>query len=172
MSAYPTYQTGEFAGEAKSFEFSLDDQTTAQQFNCRDWIKGINFTAGATYIQITNNADQGLQFFTSATGLPVTTEAGGKRINTGKSLSFTIAMKQLSSNKYQDEIIAAGYRLETNRGSKAYLNGDATTTVNYKAGNMYSYTVTGSAELGYSVTALTEADGSLKAQPVDFESIQ
>lgn len=170
-SVYPTYSSGDLAGEAKSYEFSLDSETKTRQFQVRDWVSGINFTPSATYIKITNNADQGLQFFTGADSTPVITSTGGKRINTDKSLIYAINMQKLASNKYEESVTKAGYRVETNRGQKAYLAGDATTTVEYRAGYMYTYTITGTAETGYTATPVTEADGTLKAQEVDWSNM-
>ena len=171
LSTFPTYKTGQLAGEAKSYEFSLDSETTERQFDVKKWADGVEFTPSAAYIEITNNADQGLQFFLSEDGLPLTTSAGGKRINTGKSLTYAIDMKQLSSNTYQEEVIAAGYRVGTNRISDIYLNGDKTTSETYKAGHMYFYTVTGDAESGYKVESVKNEDGTIKASPVDWSTL-
>lgn len=156
ISTFPTYKTGQLAGEAKSYEFSLDAETTSRQFNVKDWSEGINFTPSATYIKIINNADQGLQFFTGADTLPEVTSAGGKRINTSKSLVYAITMDKLTSNKYEEARIVAGYRVGTNRISNIYLNGDASKEETYKAGYMYTYTITGNAEEGYESKPLTE----------------
>ncbi|MBQ8014063.1 MAG: hypothetical protein IJ257_06690 [Treponema sp.] len=175
ISTYPTYSTGQLAGQAKSYEFSLDSVTLSRTFNVSEWATGINFTPSATYIKIINNADQGLQFFTGADSDAVVTSTGGKRINTSSSLVYAITMDRLTSNKYESERVAAGYRVGTNRISNIYLAGDATTTTTYKAGYLYTYTVTGSAEQGYKVTPLTEADSDgnlvLKAQEIDWSSI-
>jgi len=174
ISTYPTYKSGDLAGQAKSFEFSLDAETLEKQFSVADWANEFNFTPSAAYIKIINNADQGIQFFEGADATPTMTSSGGKRINTNKSLVFAINMQKLATNKYEEERIAAGYRVGTNRISNIYLNGDANTTATYKAGYMYTYTVTGSAEAGYTVTPLTEEkDGGtvLKAQYVDWSEL-
>lgn len=171
ISVYPTYASGDLEGEAKSYEFSLDSETKKKQYNVKDWITGIKFTPSATYIKILNNADQGLQFFTGADSTPVITSTGGKKINTDKYLVYAINMQKLSNNKYEESIVKAGYRVETNRGLKAYLAGDAETTTEYKAGYMYTYTITGSAETGYKVTPLKNEEGTLLAQPVDWSKI-
>lgn len=175
ISTYPTYQSGALAGEAKSYEFSLDAQTKERQFSVKDWATGINFTPSASYIKIINNADQGLQFFTGADSTPVITSTGGKRINTSSQLVFAINMDRLTSNKYESERVAAGYRVGTNRISDIYLAGNATAMTTYKAGYLYTYTVTGSAEAGYTVTPLTEKDDEgntvLKAQEIDWSEI-
>ena len=172
LSTFPTYKIGQLAGEAKSYEFSLDSETTSRQFDVKKWADNIAFTPSAAYIQITNNADQGLQFFTSEDGLPLVTSAGGKRINTGKSLTYAIDMQQLSSNTYQEEVVAAGYRLATNRITNIYINGDSKTSQKYKAGYMYFYTVTGDPENGYTVEYVKNEDGTIKAQEVDWSSIE
>ncbi|MBR1402615.1 MAG: hypothetical protein IJ558_00385 [Treponema sp.] len=182
ISTYPTYATGNLAGEAKSYEFSLDTSTKTRQFNVRDWATGINFTPSATYIKIINNADQGIQFFTGADTTPVVTSTGGKRINTSSSLVFAINMDKLTSNKYESERIVSGYRVATNRLTCGYLAGSETTdtgsstaTVTYKAGYLYTYTISGDAESGYKITPLTETDSDgntiLKAQEIDWSSI-
>lgn len=179
LSTFPIYPTGELKGEAKSFEFSLENDTTERQFNVKDWIGDIEFKPSAAYIEITNNADQGLQLFPSADSTPLTTSAGGKRINTGKSLIFPIDMTKLGTNEYQEEKTVAGYRLGTNRINNIYLNGDKDKTETYKAGFLYSYTVTGDPTSGYTVTPLTEEkeqeDGTtvkvLKAKPYDWSTL-
>lgn len=160
LSVYPTYASGDPAGEPKSYEFSLDEETTERQFNVKNWVNGIKFNPSAAYIKITNNADQGLQFFTGADSTPLITSAGGKRINTGKSLTYSIDMVRTGNTTFEESVIAAGYRLGTNRIDNIYLNGDAKTTQEYKAGYLYSYTVSGDTESGYKVTPLMEDAGS------------
>lgn len=172
ISTFPTYSSGKLSGEAKSFEFSLDNVTTEIQFNTKKWVDGIKFSPSAAYIKIINNADQGLQFFKSELATPEITSAGGKRVNTGKSLMYAINMQQLSSNKYEEEVIVSGYRVGTNRIDDIYLAGDAKTTTKYKAGYMYTYTISGDAETGYEVTPLLdEVTGELKAQEVDWSTL-
>lgn len=172
ISTYPTYSAGELAGEAKSYEFSLDSKTTERQFNAKTWAEGVNFTPSAAYIKIQNNADQGMQFFLSASSTPMITSAGGKRINDGTSLTFAITMEKLTNNTYEEEKVVAGYRLATNRIDNIYLNGTSDTAVTYKAGYLYTYTVTGDPEKGYTVVPLYEEDGTtLKAQEVDWSKL-
>ncbi|MBO4857058.1 MAG: hypothetical protein J5527_00915 [Treponema sp.] len=171
ISTYPTYSAGELAGEAKSYEFSLDSKTTERQFNAKTWAEGINFTPSAAYIKIQNNADQGMQFFLSAGSTPMITSAGGKRINDGTSLTFSITMEKLTNNKYEDSKVVAGYRLATNRIDNIYLNGSSDASVTYKAGYLYTYTVTGDPEKGYKVVPLTNEDGTLKEQEVDWSAL-
>jgi hypothetical protein len=170
ISTYPTYQTGDLAGQAKSYEFSLDTDTKEKLYNAADWVKGINFTPSAAYIKIINNADQGLQFFTGADTPAEITSTGGKRINTTKSLVFPIQMDLLGNNKYEESKIVAGYRVGTNRISNIYLNETAATAVEYKAGFLYTYTITGDAETGYKVEPLKNGD-ELKAQEVDWSKL-
>lgn len=160
LSVYPTYASGKLAGEPKSIEFSLDEETTEQQFNVKKWVNGIKFSPSAAYIKITNNADQGLQFFLGETATPLVTSAGGKRINTSKSLTYAIDMARTGATTFEESIVAAGYRLGTNRIDDIYLHGDATTTQEYKAGYLYSYTVSGNPEEGYTVTPLMEEVGT------------
>lgn len=171
ISTFPTYAAGQLAGEAKSFEFSLDSETTEIQFNTKKWVDGIKFSPSAAYIKITNNADQGLQFFKGELATPEITSAGGKRINPTKSLMYAINMQQLSTNKYEEEVIASGYRVGTNRIDDIYLAGDSKTTTTYKAGYLYTYAISGDAETGYVVTPLLDEDGNLKAQEVDWSSL-
>ena len=159
LSVYPTYASGTLAGEPKSFEFSLDEETTERQFNVKKWVSGIKFNPSAAYIKITNNADQGLQFFTGADSTPLITSAGGKRINTGKSLTYSIDMARTGNTTFEESVIAAGYRLGTNRIDDIYLNGSASATQEYKAGYLYSYTVSGDPETGYTVTPVMEDVG-------------
>lgn len=172
VSTYPTYKAGKLAGEPKSFEFSLDEETTKAQFNTKKWTEDIKFTPSAAYIKIINNADQGVQFFKGELNVPETTSTGGKRINTDKSLTFPLDMELIGNNNtYEEAKVVAGYRIETNRGLGAYLNGDATTTVTYKAGYLYTYTVSGNATDGYTITPLKGDDGELLAQAVDWANL-
>lgn len=171
ISTFPTYASGKLSGEAKSFEFSLDNETTEIQFNTKKWVDGIKFSPSAAYIKIINNADQGLQFFKSELATPEITSAGGKRVNTGKSLMYAINMQQLASNKYEEKVIVSGYRVGTNRVDDIYLAGDAKTTTTYKAGYLYTYTISGDAETDYVVTPLLDEDGNLKAQEVDWSTL-
>ncbi len=172
ISTYPTYASGTHEGEAKSYEFSLDSATKEVSFNVSDWVSGVKFNPSATYILIQNSAsDNGMKFYKGAFDTPVVTSTGGTNINPGKKLLYAINMEKLATNKYQEEIELAGLRVQTNRGDKAYLAGDADTKVTYKAGYMYTYTITGNAESGYTATALTNYDGSLKAEEIDWSSI-
>jgi hypothetical protein len=172
ISTYPTYASGEHEGEAKSYEFSLDEGTNSVAFNVNDWIKNVHFNPSATYILIQNNAsDNGMKFYKGAFDTPVVTSTGGTNINPGKKLLYAINMEKLATNKYQEEISIAGLRVQTNRGDRAYLAGDADTQVTYKAGFMYTYTITGNAETGYIATAASDNDGNLKAEEIDWSSI-
>lgn len=170
ISTYPTYKSGPLEGQAMSFEFTLDNETKSKLYNASDWVSGINFTPSAAYVKIINNADQGLQFFTSSDGEAEITETGGKRINTNKSLTYAINMEKLTNNTYEESKIVAGYRVGTNRIPNIYLNGDAYKTVEYKAGYLYTYTISGDPEHGYDVTPLTDNEGNLKAEQVDWST--
>ena len=172
ISTYPTYASGEHEGEAKSYEFSLDEGTAFVAFNVNDWIKNVHFNPSATYILIQNNAsDNGMKFYKGAFDTPVVTSTGGTNINPSKKLLYAINMEKLATNKYQEEISIAGLRVQTNRGDRAYLAGDADTQVTYKAGFMYTYTITGNAETGYIATAASDNDGNLKAEEIDWSTI-
>lgn len=176
ISTYPTYASGEHEGEAKSYEFSLDEETKSVAFNVKEWIKGIHFNPSATYILILNStSDNGMKFYKGAFDTPVVTSTGGTNINPGKKLLYAINMEKLTTNKYQEEISIAGLRVQTNRGDKAYLAGDADTQVTYKAGYMYTYTITGNAESGYTATPATVKDSEgntvLKAEEIDWSAI-
>lgn len=172
ISTYPTYASGAHEGEAKSYEFSLDEGTKSVSFNVNDWTSGVKFNPSAAYILIQNSAsDNGMKFYKGAFDSPAVTSTGGININPGKKLLYAINMEKLASNKYQEEITIAGLRVQTNRGDKAYLAGDADTQVTYKAGFMYTYNITGDAEKGYTATAATNDDGSLKAEEIDWSVI-
>ena len=69
-------------------------------------------------------------------------------------------MARTGATTFEESIVAAGYRLGTNRIDDIYLHGDATTTQEYKAGYLYSYTVSGNPEEGYTVTPLMEEVGT------------
>ena len=182
ISTYPTYSSGELTGEAMSFEFSLDTSTKSRQFSVKDWVDNIKFTPSAAYVKIINNADQGVQFFTGADATPEITSTGGKRINTNNYLVFAINMDKLTSNHYEEERIISNFRLATNRVTCGYLagsetdgKGSETATATYKAGYLYTYTLSGNVQAGYTITPLTETDSDgntiLKAQEIDWSSI-
>lgn len=173
ISVYPTYKTGELAGQAKSIEFSLDRVTKSKQFSVSDWAEGINFSPSAAYIKIINNSNEGIQFFAGSDTEPAVTSTGGKRINTNQELTYSIDMQKLTNVngvKYEDEKKAAGFHIRTNRSSPVYLAGSQEITTTYKAGKLYTYTVSGSVEKGFKITPLTNEDGSLKEQDVDWSS--
>lgn len=160
FSVYPTYASGSFAGNPKCWIFSLDEETNEYELDLEKWMRGIKFNPSAAYIKITNCADQGLGFYTGTDSTPLITSAGGKIINTGKSLTYSIDMANNNGTAIEESVVTAGYRLARPGIDNIYLNGDATTTQEYKAGYLYSYTVRGSPEYGYTVTPLMEEVGS------------
>ena len=182
LSSYPIYPetaaVEEIRNKPKFFSFSLDNDTTERQFNVKDWVKDIEFKPSAAYIEINNFADQGLLFFTSADSVPLITSSGGKYINTGKSLIFPIEMRQNDENNYEESKTVSGYRLGTN-AFDFYLLGDKNKEETYKAGFLYSYTVTGDPVKGYVIKPTTEKvekeDGTivevLKAQPYGWSTL-
>ena len=160
ISVYPTYASGNNAGTPRGLYFSLDNETTAFEMNVNNMIKESKLTQSAAYIRISNNADRSCRFYIDQTSTALITSTGEKIINSGKSLTYTIDMERTSTNKIGESIVAAGYRLGTVMIDDIYLHGDATTTQEYKAGYLYSYTVVGSPEYGYTVTPLMEEVGS------------
>ncbi len=179
LSAYPTYKSGDLAGERKSFDITLNEVRPAGQFNVKNWIDGVKFVPKATYIRIKNSADQDMQFFISENSSPYKTSAGIDCINAGFSSIFAINVEQVGDDKYFESDDFAAFRVGTSRLPNNYLNGDKSTLVTYKAGYLYSYTVTGDPEIGYTVTPRTEEikqeDGTivkvLKAEPYDWSTL-
>ena len=160
FDVFPKYQTGKHAGEVKSELIGFDEDNSEFQFNAETWVKGIKFSPSAAYIQITNNADQGLNFFTGANKPAETTSTGGKVINTGKSLLFPIPMTKISEIEYKESETVAGYRLGNKRESEIYLFGTKDKTVTLKGGYIYSFTVSGGMEEDYHVTPDEEEVGA------------
>lgn len=159
FSVYPTYASGSFAGNPKCWIFSLDEETNEYELDLEKWMRGIKFNPSAAYIKITNCADQGLRFYTGTDSTPLITSAGGKIINTGKSLTYSIDMANNNGTAIEESVVTAGYRLANPGIDNIYLNGDATTTQEYKAGYLYSYTVSGDSYQGYTVTPLMDEIG-------------
>lgn len=177
ISTYPKYKEGNLAGQVKSFSFSLNTDTPSQGFSAQDWVKNINFTPSAAYIKIINSAsDSGVQLYTGATSTAYVNTLGSKNINTGKSLTFAITMEKLTDNTYEDSITTSQYRVGTERmtsSSMAYLSGDASKTFTYKAGYMYTFTITGDQSNGYTATVKTKTvDGEtvIDEQEVDWST--
>lgn len=160
FSVYPTYASGALAGETKLFEFFLDEGTTEVQLNVQKWLNGVKLNPSAAYIEIINCADRSLQFFTGADSTPLLTSSGGKVIYAGKSLIYSIDMANNNGTTIEESVVAAGYRLASPIIDNIYLNGDATTTQEYKAGYLYSYTVRGDSDRGYTVTPLMDEIGT------------
>ncbi len=155
LSSYPTYQTGELAGKPKSYGFSLDAGTKSREFNARTWVKGVRFTPSASYIKIINKADQGLRFYVSENSEAEKTSTGGVYINDGKEMVYSINMAQTSSSSFEESRIDAGFRVATTDGIGTYLipNNEE---FEYKAGYMYTFTITGDPEVGYKSSPLME----------------
>lgn len=178
VSTYPKYSTGNLAGKVKSVSFSLDSDTPEQGFTTLDWVNDINFVPSAAYIKIVNSAsDSGVQLYTGATATAYVNSLGSKNINTGKSLTFAITMDKLADNTYEDSLVTSQYRVGTERmasADMAYLSGDANTTFTYKAGYLYTFTITGDQSNGYTATVkktLNEAgEEVVDEQKVDWSS--
>ncbi len=177
VSTYPKYKTGSLQGKAKSFSFSLDSETTNVEFNAQNWVSDINFTPSAAYIKIINSAsDSGVQFYTGANASAYVNSLGSKNINTGKSLTFAITMDKLTDNTYEDSITTSQYRVGTERTTDttcAYLSGDSSTQFTYKAGYLYTFTITGNQSDGYKAEVKTKTvDGEkvVDEQEIDWSN--
>jgi hypothetical protein len=161
FDVYPRYQSGQAAGKVKFERFGFDEENKEFKFNANKWIQGVKFTPSAAYIQITNGADMGLSFYKGANSVEETTSSGGKVINTSKKLLFPIAMTPTDekATTFEESTIISGYRLGNGYIDDIYLLGDATTTLEVKGGYVYSFTVTGGMEEGYTVVPLEEDVG-------------
>ena len=164
FDVFPKYQTGPHAGEVKSHLLGFDEEDNEFYFNALDWVKGVKFAPSAAYIQITNNTQEGgFRFFTGATKPAETTSTGGKVINAGKQLIFTIPMTKISDLNYKESEIVAGYFVNNMRDS-VYLFGNPTKTETLKGGFIYSFTISGNMEEGFKITADEEEVGATVKQ--------
>ncbi len=143
VSVVPVCASGVSEGEVKTYKFSMGADAKEYILNLSECLTGADFIPCEAYIKIYNNTDQNLQFFTGADSDSV--------IKKDTNLFYAINMDKSADKKYGNSISKAGYGVENSNGIKAYLAGDAATATEYKAGYMYTYTVTGTAETGYNI---------------------
>lgn len=165
---YPEYTTGPYAGQPKFVLISFDDDNSKFEMNANDWINGVKFCPSATYIEIINNSDMALKFYDGKNSTALETSSHGIAVNTGKKNTYAINMTQISERKYSEEVTLGGYRLGNNMANNIYIFGDltkgsysasddnASRTQTLVGGKIYSFTITGGMEEGYTITPLTE----------------
>lgn len=117
MTSFPQY-TIEGKDYPVFFQFSLDSETTSQEFNTENWFNGVEFNAtetpSAAYVTIYNgNGSTGVSLYKGANAEATVTSTGGKNINGGKSLTFEVPMTSLGSGTYSKSAKVAGWRIGT-----------------------------------------------------------
>jgi hypothetical protein len=125
------------------FTFSLDNETTSQEFNTQAWFANVNFggaeTPSAAYVTINNgNAGTGVSLYKGANAEAAVTSTGGKTINGGKKLTFEVPMTSTGKYTYASTEKISGWRVGT---SMKYVDIDPITV---EAGKMYYLDVAGS----------------------------
>jgi hypothetical protein len=149
------------------FTFSLDNETTSQEFNTMKWFNGELFNASETpsaaYVTIYNgNETTGVSLYKGANQEAAITSTGGKTINGGKSLTFEIPMTSLGKGKYSTSANISGWRIGTSMKDTQVENRIV------EAGKMYYIDVSG--KTAYDVAAAWRLkDGEIVADPVNYD---
>lgn len=169
ITSYPKY-TVDGVDYPVFYTFSLDQGTTAQEFNTAKWFNGDLFSASETpsaaYVSIHNgNSGTGVSLYQGANAPASVTSTGGKTINGGKTLVFEVPMQQLGKVKYSTSAVCSGWRIGT---SMKDVDVD---TVTLEAGKIYYLEVTGTTfvNIGTEWVKDTTDNTKLKAEVIDYE---
>lgn len=146
VTVYPTYENG------KPIIVSFNTISSNNiELNAATWSASVKFVPTSAYICIKNMAATGIRFYKGQS--PLVTSKGAYIINSQDFLVYEIPMPGSGSGQnlsYAEKTNIAGYYIGTAGSDPVYINGDATTMKEIKAGYMYTLDVTGAnyTELG------------------------
>ena len=149
VTVYPKYTSGNATGNAIVEYFALNDSTSEIQLDASKWSSGVKFTNGYAYIRINNQSETGINLYDGSNSTPMITSTGCSAINSGKSYTFALPMELNSSNSESGEYVYEEFKkysqlhIGSALKSDYYITGSSSTTKDFYAGKVYTFTVTG-----------------------------
>jgi len=143
VTVYPKKDNGRAIVE----NFSLGQSQTDYVLNSMDWVKNVEFSPSAAYIEVVNNSTNGIEFCDGAKSAPIQTSTGETSINPGQRRNFVVKMDCLSSSATEDPEFAtfteyAQYNVGRADIGRVYITTnsttDASTNFQFFAGKKYT----------------------------------
>lgn len=113
ISSYPKTKKG----NPKFFAFSLDDATTEFEIDASDFVgDDFKITPNQAQLKINNQSKTGVGLYQGNGATATLTSTGGKLVNSGKALTYSVDMDTLGNGEYESQRTISAWKY----GSSAY----------------------------------------------------
>ncbi len=140
------------------FGFSLDNDTTEYEIDAEKFLTTENeISPSMAQLTINNQSETGISLYEGNGATPTQTESGGKKVNSGKQLVYSVKMASLGKEAFESERMLDSWQF----GTSAQKYKIPTNT--FKAGYRYVLNVTGTTYDDLTGAFAKNADGTLVA---------
>lgn len=160
ISSYPKTKKG----NPQFFSFSLDDATTEYEIDAKDFVgDGFKITPNQAQLKINNQSKSGVSLYQGTGSTAILTSTGGKIVNSGKALTFSVDMDTLGNGVYESQRTISAWKY----GSSAYKFPIPSHT--FIAGKRYVLNVTGDEYDDLTATFETDEEGAILAYDINYD---
>ena len=160
ISSYPKTTKG----NPKFFAFSLDNETTEYEIDAKDFVgDGFKITPNQAQLKINNQSKSGVSLYQGNGATATLTSTGGKLVNSGKALTFSVDMDTLGNGVYESQRTISAWKY----GSSAYKFDIPEHT--FVAGKRYVLNVKGDEYDDLTAAFETNAEGEIIAYDINYD---